>query len=88
MKAMFYIAETIESGVAFILANTDWQQTTRVSFRNGSEKILVICSFMRIRGRKVDGVYLDPLFYLNPEWSLFEERINYLGVTPKKLIGN
>ena len=62
MKSVFYVAENLKSAIDFIKVNTDWDQVTRVSFRNGDENIVVISDFMRIRGRKVDKVYIDHSF--------------------------
>jgi hypothetical protein len=62
MESIFYVAENLKSAINFIKVNTDWKQVTNVSFRNGDENIIVISDFMRIRGRKVDGVYIDHSF--------------------------
>lgn len=85
MKSYFYIAKTVLEGMAFAEANTDWKRVTRVSFRSGDKNIIVISQFNNIRGRKVDGIYLDPSYYENREWGLFEERIGYLEITPEHI---
>jgi len=84
MKSVFYVAENLKSAIDFIRANTDWEQVTRVSFRNGDENIIVISDFMRIRGRKVDGVYIDHSFtkIRDDMYMDFVRRFNYLNIEP------
>lgn len=84
MKHIFYVAEKLPNAIAFIKANTDWQQVTKVSFRNGDENIIVISDFMRIRGRKVDGVYIDYSFtkIKDSMYVDFVRRFDDLGIEP------
>ena len=84
MKSVFYVAENLKNAIAFIKANTDWEQITNVSFRNGDENIIVISDFMRIRGRKVDGVYVDHSFskIKDSMYMDFVKRFNDLGIKP------
>lgn len=84
MKSIFYVAENLKNAINFIKANTDWKQVTHVSFRNGDENIIVISDFMRIRGRKVDGVYIDYSFTrIKDSMHMdFVKRFNDLGIEP------
>lgn len=87
MKNIFYVAENLKSAIDFIKVNTDWKQVTRVSFRNGDENIIVISDFMRIRGRKVDGVYIDHSFTKIKE-SMYMDFIRLfkdLGIEPNTI---
>ena len=87
MKSVFYVAKDVDLAVKFIKANTNWKHVTRFSFRNGGENIIVISDFMRIRGRKVDGVYVDYSFNeINDRVRLdFINRFNDLNLTPEKI---
>lgn len=84
MKSIFYVAENLKSAINFIKVNTDWKQVTNVSFRNGDENIIVISDFMRIRGRKVDGVYIDHSFtkIKDTMYMDFTRRFKDLGIEP------
>lgn len=84
MKNMFYVAKELRNAICFIEVNTDWKKTTSVSFRNGDENITVISDFNRIRGREVDGVYVDYTFsWINPNIrSAFQARFDALGIQP------
>ena len=84
MKRKFYVAESVRSAVAFIKVNTDWTRVTNVSFRNGDENIIVISDFMRIRGQRVDGVYIDYSFtkIRDPAYTDFINRFKALDVEP------
>lgn len=84
MKTIFYVAENIKNAINFIKVNTDWEQVTNVSFRNGDENIIVISDFMRIRGRKVDGVYIDHSFtkIKDAMYMDFIKRFSDLGIEP------
>jgi hypothetical protein len=48
------------------------------------DAITFITQFMRIRGRKVDKVYIDYSFtsLSYNEWYDFNQRFNYLGIDP------
>lgn len=87
MKKFFYVAPSLHNAVNFINGNTDWKQINSVSFRNGDEQIVVISDFMRIRGRHVDGIYIDHTFTAleNHEWVNFTERFKHLGIEPIKI---
>lgn len=87
MKSIFYVAENIANAIGFIKQNTNWLQVTNVSFRNGDENIIVISDFMRIRGRKVDGVYIDHSFTTmkGSMYMDFCKRFRELGITPIKI---
>lgn len=87
MKSIFYVAENLVNAIGFIKQNTDWQQVTNVSFRNGDENIIVISDFMRIRGRKVDGVYIDHSFTAMKDsmYMDFCKRFRDLGIEPIKI---
>lgn len=84
MKNCFYVAKSLHDAITFIKANTNWKQVTNVSFRSGDENIIIITQFMRIRGRKVDKVYIDYSFYSlpNSEWYDFKQRFHHLGIEP------
>ncbi|MCM2680009.1 hypothetical protein [Echinimonas agarilytica] len=84
MKSVFYVAENLKNAINFIKVNTDWKQVTNVSFRNGDENIIVISDFMRIRGRKVDGVYIDHSFTKIKDtiYMDFTKRFRVLGIKP------
>lgn len=81
---MFYVAADLENAVNFIKSNTDWRQVTRVSFRNGSENIIIITKFSQIRGQRVNGVYVGPCFFdLDDEdFYLFRQRFIHLNIKP------
>lgn len=84
MKSVFYVAENIHSAIIFIKSNTDWKQRTSISFTNGDEIVIVISSFMRFRGKRVDGVYIDHTFN-RMEDSVrqdFTHRFVILGIDP------
>lgn len=87
MKSIFYVAENVSAAIAFIKVNTNWKQITNVSFRNGDENIIVISDFMRIRGRKVDGVYIDHSFtkIKDSMYMDFSKRFRDLGIVPIKI---
>lgn len=84
MKSVFYVAENLKNAIDFIKANTNWKQVTNVSFRNGDENIIVISDFMRIRGRKFDGVYIDHSFtkIKGSMYMDFVRRFDVLGIKP------
>ncbi len=78
----FYVAANIHDAVTFIKANTDWVQITNVSFRNGNEKIIIISSFMRIRGKVFDRVYKDYSYTNVRQWEDFEKHFRMLDIYP------
>lgn len=84
MKSIFYVAENLKNAINFIKVNTDWKQITNVSFRNGDENIIVISDFMHIRGRKVDGIYIDHSFTKIKDTMHmdFTKRFRDLGIEP------
>ena len=84
MKNIFYMAPSLREAIIFIERNTDWKRVTRVSFRNGDENIVVIDSLMRMRGRHIDGIYIDHSFSSIPEDIKHELnlRFNALNIEP------
>ncbi len=78
----YYVAANIHEAIIFIKANTNWVQTTNVSFRNGKEKITVISDFMRIRGKVFDKVYNDYSYTNVRQWEDFVKRFRMLDIYP------
>lgn len=83
-KSCFYVAYSVHRAVIFIKVNTDWIQTSPVTFVNGDEHITVISRFDDFRGRAVDKVYIDHSFsrIRDVEWIDFKYRFHSLGISP------
>lgn len=82
MKLKFYVAEKVDHAINFIKVNTDWIQRSSVCFQNEDEKIIVVSDFMKIRGRKFDGVYIDYSFNKVRGFGDFQNRFKHLEIKP------
>lgn len=51
MSNFFYVVERIDHAITLIKINTDWKQVAKYCFVNGDERIVIINSSYKLRGK-------------------------------------